>query len=280
MREVASHLALLEDEYLRQGMPLAEARLAARRAYGGVEQAKELQRDERSLLWLEQMLQDLRHAYRSLRKSPGFVTVALLSLAFGIGVNTAIFTLVNGILLKNLAVPDPQRIVQLRAHLPQFDSQRFSFPVYRELRRQTAIFADVIAFSGALAALDTGSEPARVEIQQVTGSYFAFFNAQPVLGRLLDEEDDRVERAHPVCVLSYHAWQTHFGGDPGILSRTIRLDSLPLQVAGVVSPDFVGAELQQRYDAWVPTALAADFDHHPSRTGTFCKRAGSKTRSA
>jgi predicted permease len=258
IREIAAHLALLEDEFLRRGMDLPEARLAARRAYGGVEQAKELHRDARSLFWLEQMLQDVRHAWRSLRKSPGFVTVALLSLAFGIGVNTSIFTLVNGILLKKLPVPDPDRIVQLRAHVAQFDSSGFSYPVFRELRKHGEIFTDAVAFSGRVGALDTGAEPRKVEYAVASGNYFAFFGARPAIGRLLDDEDDRVEGAHRVCVLSYAAWQSLFGGDFNILNRTIRIDGNPLQVIGVAKPDFVGAELQQRYDLWVPTALAKD----------------------
>jgi predicted permease len=262
VREIASHLALLEDEFLRRGMDLPEARLAARRTYGGIEQSKELHRDARSLIWLEQLLQDVRHAWRSLRKSPAFVAVALLSLAFGIGVNTSIFTLVNGILLKKLPVPDPDRIVQLSAHVAKFDSNGFSYPVFRELRKQTAIFADVVAFSGRVGALDLGTEPRKVEYGVATGNYFAFFGARPAIGRLLDDEDDRVEGAHRVCVLSYAAWQSLFGGDSQVLNRTIRIDGNPLQVIGVAKPDFVGAELQQRYDLWVPTALAADLTHN------------------
>ena len=265
VREIAAHLALLEDEFLRQGMDLAEARLAARRAYGGVEQAKELHRDARSLFWLEQMLQDLRHAWRSLSKSPGFVAVALLSLAFGIGVNTAIFTLVNGILLKTLPVPDPHRIVQVSAHLSQagFDSDGFNFPVFRELRRQRGIFADAIAFSPGTAVLDIDDTPHPIEFELVTGPFFSFFGARPALGRLIDEEDDRLEGAHRVCVLSYQAWQTHFGADPAILRRSILVNRVPLQVIGVAAPDFVGGELQRRFDLWAPTALESPLGHNP-----------------
>ena len=278
VREIASHLALLEDEFLRRGMDLPRARLAARRAYGGVEQAKELHRDARSLLWLEQILQDLRHAWRSLSKSPGFAAVALLSLAFGIGVNTAIFTLVNGILLKKLPVPDPDRIVQLTVHIDKenFNGDGFNFLSYRELRRQTSIFADVIAFWGIPAALDVGGEPQKIRLEMVTGSYFPFLAARPVLGRLVDEEDDRLEGANRVCVLSYRLWQSHFGGDPGVLSRTVRLDNVPLQVAGVAAPNFVGAELQERPDVWVATALTPDLAGHPgtrqTTLGSVCWR--------
>src|ERR1035438_1703549 len=149
------------------------------------------------------MLQDLCHAWRSLSKSPGFVAVALLSLAFGIGVNTAIFTLVNGILLKTLPGPDAHRIVQLSAHLDKFESNFLNFPVYRELRRQNAIFADAIAFTSLPTHLDLSGEQTKIDLEMVSGSYFTFFGTHPALGRLLDEEDDRVERAHRVCVLSY-----------------------------------------------------------------------------
>lgn len=256
VREIAAHLTILEDEFLRRGMDLAGARLAARRAYGGVEQAKELHRDARSLFWLEQMLQDVRHAWRSLSKSPGFVAVALLSLAFGIGVNTAIFTLVNGILLKTLPVADPHRIVQVSEREDNHEDDRFGFAAFRGLRRQSGIFADALAFSNAFVTLDTDGEADKIDLALVTGSYFSFFGARPVLGRLLDEEDDRVEGAHHVCVLSYQTWQTHFAGDLGVLNRAVRINGLPLQVVGVAAPDFAGAELQRRYDAWVPTALS------------------------
>ena len=257
VREVASHLAMLEEEFLRKGITPDEARLAARRAYGGVEQAKELHRDERSFVWLEQLFQDLRHAFRSLRKSPGFVTVAMLSLAFGIGVNTSIFTLVNGVLLKNVAVPDPKRIVQVI--LPWDKSavqEQFSFPVYREIRRQSGIFEDVIGFGEEPAVLDIGSDQHRIEVELVTGTYFAFFRARPALGRLLDSEDDRAEGARRVCVLSYEFWNARFAADPAVVGRTIRLEGTPVEIVGVTERGFTGAELQRGYDVFVPTALA------------------------
>jgi predicted permease len=256
IREIASHLALLEDEFLRGGMDLSEARLAARRAYGGVEQVKELHREARSIVSLEQALQDVRHAWRSLRKSPGFIAVALLSLAFGIGVNTAIFTLVNGILLKTLPVPDPHRIVQINERAGHHaGDDRLGFEVFRGLRRQSEIFTDAIAFSNAFVSLDTGGEPNKIDLGLVSGSYFSFFAARPIVGRLLDEEDDRVEGAHRVCVLSYQTWQTRFSGDLAVINSAIRINGVPVQVVGIAAPDFIGAELQRRYDAWVPTAL-------------------------
>jgi predicted permease len=267
-REIAAHLVLLEEDYQRRGMTPQEARMAARRAYGGIEQSKELHRDERSFLWLEQAWQDVRHAYRSLSKSPRFVAVAMLSLAFGIGVNTAIFTLVNGVLLKKLPVPDPDRIVQVHARIKDFESSVFSFPVFRELRRQSGIFADIIGFWPRTAVLGVDGDPHRIDLELVTGSYFSFFGARPTLGRLLDEEDDRVERAHPVCVLSSQAWQTYFGRDPQVLGRKIHVDGVPLQVVGIVPADFVGAEMQRRSDVWAPTSLKGDFSHNPRETPT------------
>lgn len=261
-REVAAHLALIQEDFERRGMPSDAARLAARRVYGGVDYAMELQRDARGFPGLEQAVQDVRHAWRSLAKSPGFVAVALLSLAFGIGVNTAIFTLVNGILLKSLPVPDAHRLVQVKAHFKEFDSSAFSFPAYRELARRSDIFSDVVGVSGGLRVLETGGERRKVEFQMVTGSFFRFLGGRPALGRLIDEEDDRVEGAHPVCVLGYQAWQAYFGGDPGVVNRTIQVDGVPVQVVGVAAADFAGAELQRRVDVWVPTAMTADFTHN------------------
>ena len=258
-REISSHLALLQDEFERQGLPAEQARKAALRAYGGVEQSKELHRAERSIVWIEQGLQDLRHACRTLLKSPIFAAVGLVSMALGIGVNTAIFTLVNGVLLKTLPIAQPQRVVQVSADMSGSKSSYVSFPVFRQLRSQTDIFSDVVGFSQGPAVLEVNGEQQNINSEFVTGSYFSFFGARPALGRLIDEGDDQVEAAHPICVLSYAAWQRYFRGSPDALHQTITLSGVSLQIVGVARSDFVGAELQQRYDLWLPTAMVTEF---------------------
>jgi predicted permease len=268
-REIAAHLALMEEDFRASGMDAAAARRAARRAWGGVEQSKELHRDERSFVWLEQILQDLRHVFRSLAKAPGFVAVAGISLALGIGVNVAMFTLLNGVLLKNLAVPDADRIVEPEGVIGEFTSRSFSHPAFRELRQQTGIFTDVVAFASRPVLLDVGGDERRIDMSLVSGSYFAFFGARPEMGRLLDAADDEAEGARAVCVLSYQGWQRHFGGNAGVLGRRIRLDGVTLEVVGVARRDFVGAELQRRYDVWVPTAVAREFTHFPREAANY-----------
>ena len=144
-------------------MSTEEARLAAWRAFGGVEQAKERYRDQLGFVAIEQFWQDLRQAARTLRKSPRFSIVAIISLAFGIGVNTAIFTLVNGVLLKRLPIPEADRVVQLIAHEESFNGTGFSYPQFRELQRQTSIFAEVTAFGSNRAVPDSGGDPQQLE---------------------------------------------------------------------------------------------------------------------
>ena len=256
-REMGAHLALLEEDFRRHGLTSVEANLAARRALGGVEQIRELHRDARSFVWVEQAMQDVRHALRGLAGSRAFTAVALVSLAFGIGVNTAIFTLVNAILLKRLPVPEPDRVVQVIGELEGNDSTFFSYPAFRELRRQKGVFQELAAMSpnGAPLMSISGGPSHSVFYESVSGSYFAFFGARPVLGRLLDEEDDRVEGAHPVCVISYEVWQRDFGGDPGVIRRRVQVGNLDLQVVGVVPLNFVDGDMQQRFDVWAPTAV-------------------------
>ncbi|MGA7414863.1 MAG: ABC transporter permease [Bryobacteraceae bacterium] len=256
VKEMSAHLAMLEEDFQREGLSAEDAKWAARLAFGGLEQAKEQYRDQRGFVWLEQVLQDLRHATRSLYRSPGFSFIALLSLAFGIGVNTAIFTLLNGILLKQLPIPDANRVVQLEARDKAWMSAAFSYAQFVELRRQTGIFPEIVGFSSHRAVLDLGDDPQQVDLELVTGDYFSFFHAEPALGRLLTETDDRAEGASAVCILSYQTWRSRFSSDPRILGRIVRLDGSPFQVVGVVGPDFVGGELQTRYDLWVPTAMA------------------------
>jgi predicted permease len=169
-----------------------------------------------------------------------------------------IFTLVDGVLLEKLPVPDPQRIVQVHVRFPDFENNSYNIPIFRELRRQHDIFADLIGFFSLPELMDLGGDPQHCSTAFVTGGYFRFFRARPALGRLLDEGDDRSESAHPVCVLSYDAWQSFFGGDPGVLRRTVRIQGTALQIVGVAPPGFAGAELQSRYDLFVPTSESND----------------------
>jgi predicted permease len=248
-REISSYQALMEED---RGHP---PRFAA-------EQAKEAHRDARSFVALEQLWQDIRHAARGLVKSPRFSAVAVISLALGIGANTAIFTLVNGILLKKLPVPDPERIVQIKAHLNSFESSGFSYPAAREVMRQKEIFSDFAAFSSLRGVLDLEGDPQKIDLLVVGGDYFSFFGARPWRGRLIDNDDDRVELAHRVCVIGYQLWRNQFGGDEHIVGRSVRVNGVTLQVIGVAAPDFVGAELQRRFDLFTPTAMVADFNHN------------------
>jgi predicted permease len=268
-REIEAHLALIQEDFEGRGMAPRDARLAALRAYGGVEQAKELHRDERGFVALEQFLQDARHGVRALRKSPGFTAVALVSLALGIGANTAIFALVNGILLKKLPVGDPENIVQVNARVRQFESTSYSYPAFRELRRQNAVFQEMIGFSGHEAMLDIGGQTRRIQAELVSGSYFAFFGSIPALGRLIGPADDADENGEKVCVLSYQFWRSRFGADPAVIGKIVRVNTAPMRIIGVAPANFIGAELERRYDLWVPTTAALIVTANPRETPNY-----------
>lgn len=267
--EFQFHLEQRIEDLTAQGAAPEEARREAARMFGNRAHLRESTRDRDMLVWLQSILQDLRFAARNLRRSPAFTAVAILSLAFGIGVNAAIFTMVHGVLLEKLPAPDPQRIVQVHGHYKDFDNDSFHFPVFRELRRQRAIFSDLIGFRNTPVLMDIGGSVQHVALELVTGGYFRFFNARPALGRLLDEEDDRTEGAHPVCVLSYDAWQNLFGGDPAVLRRTVGIRGIALRIVGVAPPGFIGAELQSRYDLFVPSSESHDLAGIPRESANY-----------
>lgn len=267
--EFQFHLEQRIADLMAQGATAAEAKREAARMFGNRANLADKTRDRDILGWLQSILQDFRFAIRNLRRSPTFTAVAILSLAFGIGVNAAIFTLVDGVLIEKLQVPDPQRIVQVHVRLQGFENDGFNIPIFRELQRRHDIFADLIGFHSSPVLMDLGGEPQHGSAQFVTGGYFGFFRARPALGRLIDEEDDRSEGAHPVCVLSYDAWQNFFGGDPGVLRRTVRIRGIALQIVGVAPPGFAGAELQSRYDLFVPTSEDNDLAGIPRESSNY-----------
>jgi predicted permease len=260
-REMAAHLALLEDDYRRRGMTPDEARYAARRAIGGVEQAKELQRDARSFAWLEDAARDTRHALRVLRCSPGFTAAAVVTLALGIGANAAMFTLVDAILLRPLPVGDPDELVQIAAvrRDDPADKPSESFPsaVVRALEDQRDIFAAVGAFSSFRFDAGVGGEVRRTPGAFVTGGYYETLAVGAAAGRLLSASDDR-PGAPPVAVISHGYWQRAFGRDPGAIGAELRVNGRRVTIVGVSARGFSGAQPGWNAEIILPSTAVPD----------------------
>jgi predicted permease len=266
-REVASHLTLLADDFERRGMSPEEARLAARRAYGGVEQAKQAHRDERSLLWIEQTLQDLRYGLRTLSKSPGFTITAVLTLALGIGACTAIFSLVNAVLIRSLPYGDPSRLVYLYTPNPQFKLPVEIFgPAYADfydLKKESRSFQDMTVFGQSVFSLAAQGAAERVSAARVDGDFFQTFQSAPEIGRAINA-DDNLPGHEKVAVISHALWQSMFGSAADILHRSLLLDGNRYQIIGVMPQGFeyphssdvpYGNSQYKTAQVWIPLAL-------------------------
>jgi predicted permease len=237
-REIASHISLLEEDFRRQGMSGEEARFAARRTYGGVERAKQLHRNERSILWLEQALQNVRFSIRQLRKSPGFTIVAVMTLALGIGAVTSVFSVVNGVLLKPFAFHDPGRLVVVRETQDELMSKISAIPDnYRQflhLQQNAKTFEDAAIFQQAADSLSSaGDHPRMVGTVETSPNLFRLLGVRPVLGRDF-VDSDAVKGSDNVVLLSYEGWQTLFQGSQQIIGQTLRLGMTPRTVIGVL----------------------------------------------
>ena len=240
-REINAHLALLEEDFLDRGMSTDEARLAARRAYGGVEQAKQLHRDERSILWLERLARDIRFAVRQLRKSPGFALTAVLTLALGIGAVTSVFSVVNTVLLKPFVFRDPDRLVVMREAVDEQRGGRTAIPVnYRHFLRlkstattieDAAIFAQL-----GVSVSPNGDHPRLVGAVVASPNLFHLLGVQPMLGRSFVKADAD-HGAVEVVLLSYAGWQTLFGADPKAVGQRLRIGGHPATIIGVMPPE-------------------------------------------
>jgi len=260
-REINAHLAFLEDEYLRQGMTPEDARRAARLAYGGVEQAKQLHRDERAFQGLDQILQDTRYTFRQLRRSPGFTVTAILMLALGIGATTAIFSIVEGVLLRPLPFPDPDRLVILGdelegSHCASCAPSSVTAPDIRNYMRDTQSFSHLGAYRGRLFELSGTGEPAAVNATRMSGEVFAALGVPPLLGRTFTQHED--EEQQQVAVLSYRMWWSRFHGDANVLGSKILLYRKPYTVIGVMPRDFefpLNPGHVNQSELWLPLSL-------------------------
>jgi predicted permease len=259
--ELRFHLEQQVAGYVAAGMTPEEARRRARLEFGGLDQVKEECRDVGAARFMEALLQDVRYGVRMLRKNPGFTAVAVLTLALGIGVNTAIFSFADALLFRPLPVKDPARVVTLfrRSIQHHQDYSSFSHPAFLDLRRSLReIFSDLLAYSSMPVNLSTERNNERVDGEIVSGNYFSGLGVTPALGRGFLPEEDETAGAHPVAVISYGLWQRRFGRDPNILRRTIALDGHSFAIVGVAPRGFRGADLEAAPDVWVPLTMHAE----------------------
>jgi predicted permease len=260
-REIGAHLTLLEDEYLRQGMNPQEARRAARLACGGVEQTKQLHRDEREFQGLSRILRDTGYAFRHLRKSPGFAVTAILMLALGIGATTAIFSIVEGVLLRPLPFPDPGRLVILGdvvegSHCTSCAASSVTSADIRNYMRDTQSFSHLGGYRKRLFELSGTGEPAAVNATRMNGEVFAALGVPPLLGRTFTQQEDDAQQQ--VAVLSYGTWRSRFHGDPNVLGSKILLYRKPYTVIGVMPREFefpLDPGHADQSELWLPLSL-------------------------
>jgi predicted permease len=284
--EIQFHLEQQIAENLVAGISLQEARDAAMRAFGNPTFLKEEARDAWGWTWLEHLAQDLRYAARILRKSPAFTSVAVLTLALGIGANTAIFTLVNAVMLQSIPVRHPEELVVLQQSaraLPEniYDISgygdcrgcSFSSVTYRELQARNDLFSGVLAMAGPEGLDLSGNGSASIVWSEfVSGNYFEVLGISAAMGRTLEPSDDQLG-AGPVAVLSYPYWQSVFGGAPNIIGKTIRLNGLLFTIAGVIDPRFTRLTPGKSQDLWLPLSSADVL--RPNLTGGPRNEAGS-----
>ncbi len=236
--ELRLHFDLLVDEYLESGLPQEEAHRRARIAFGGFDQVKERCRDARGLRLLELMAQDVRYGFRMLRKSPAFTVVTLLTLAVGIGANTAMFSAVNALLLNPYRFPESRRIVHVDARHISGRNQGAGYRDFLDWREQNSVFEEmaIVPWTGTYTLTGQG-EPQRIVGGATTHGFLRVLGIQPVLGRFFTGEEDR-SGAPSLAVLTYAAWQSRFGGSPEVLGRQLMLNSVPHTIIGVLPRGF------------------------------------------
>jgi predicted permease len=252
--ELQAHLDLLTAENMRRGMTPDEARYAAQREFGGVEQTKAAYREQRGLPFIDTLLQDLRFALRMLGKKPGFALVAILTLAVGIGATSAVFSVVDRILFRSLPYPQDERLVSFGVMAP-FDSREFMVgPDFVDWRGRQAPFESIAAVEPGSVDCDlTEQNPARLSCGQADAAFLFAFRVQPILGRNFGREEDRPNGPR-VALLSYGLWRSRFAGDPQIVGKSISLDGKPALIIGVLPADFEMPTLA-RADLLLPLAL-------------------------
>lgn len=258
--ELESHLELEIERNLRAGMTPEAARRVALVKAGGLEPAMEACRDRRGLPILEMTMRDLGHALRLLRRSPAFTVVAVLSLTLGIGANTAIFTLLDQLLLRRLPVRQPEQLQMIWTSGPHLGSNRglraSSYPMYQDFQQRATAFSYVFCRYYTPVSIGLGDTTERITGELVSGNYFQALGVRAALGRVFTpEQDDRVYRGHPVVVLSHQYWVARFAADPGVIGRKVLVDNHPMVIVGVSAAGFSGLDPARAPQVRIPIQM-------------------------
>ena len=262
--ELNEHLAMLTEENERRGMTEEEARRAARVRLGGMMQLRETNRELQGWAGVETFLQDVRYALRTLRKNPGFAAVCVLTLGLGIGASTAIFSVVNGVLLRPLPYPNHERLVRIEERHPASTGlgagglgfSNATYANFNDLERTATTIENVSAFREWLFNLTGDGEPEQVPGALVSGNFFAGLGSQPLAGRAIGREDDLPGGDSHVVVLSFALWQRRFGGERGIVGRTVRINAEDYRVIGVMPRGF---DYPEKSEVWSPLVPGGEF---------------------
>jgi predicted permease len=262
--EIQAHLAMAARDRIAQGDRPHAAELAARREFGNRTLVQEATREMWGWNSLERLWQDVRYALRGMRRTPGFTAVAVVSLALGIGANTAIFSLINTLMLRMLPVEHPGQLVELLFKAPGQDHfNAFSLQSYQHYREHNHVFSGLIASADTpFAVHGDGLEPEIVHGLYVTPNYFSVLGVKPALGRLIGPEDGSAESPN-VAVVSWSWWKSRFNSDRAIVGRRIVAGDVPVTIVGVTQREFAGLEPATRQDIWLPLT-----PHHPSYAAT------------
>ena len=275
-QEVRSYVDLLADEKVRAGFPADEAQRAARIEAGGLEQLKEEVRGARSGAWAASLLQDVRYAARMLRKAPGFAAIAILTLALGIGANTAIFSVVDAVLLKPLPFQNPASLTMVWEDNPSHGllHNTVAPPNLLHWEQHNHCFSAMAPFLDLPINLTGAGQPEQVSVQYVSPNFFSLLGVTPILGRGFVQGEDQPGKRH-VVVLSYGLWQSKFGGDPNVIGKTVQLSGAANTVIGVTAPDFdfyisEFSSTSERPQLWAPLERPAAWQDW-SKVGRFLR---------
>jgi len=248
--ELRSHIQHRADDLERSGLARAQAERRARIEFGGQERFKEEVREEFGAHFIDVLIQDVRFSLRVLRKSPGFTSIAVATLALAIGANAVVFGVLNGLILRPLNVPNAESLYGIE-HGNEHNMWE-SYPDYVDLRDRNRSFDGLAAFNIDQVGLDSGDNPSRAWIDTVTGNYFDVLGIQPYLGRFFHTEDEHGPNSAPYIVLGHDYWHTHFQDDRGVVGRTVRVNKHPFTIIGVAPPGFHGTLLPAVPDFFVP----------------------------